>query len=246
MLVAQGSQPAHPLVKPQVLVAPEQTSHGKLDALLVKASAPGATQADVENAVEGIFAISGFDPEIASMFSLKTRIVAAELAYHNQNHSAVPEANIVGALNGIANQLNLPDYAHTSNSEVRKLHVALIPFFPKFLMRDLAGRGITGAAARASGAPPIVQTQMSPLETALLFTVLIHQKLTWSEYQMTPAEYAAINAARHSGKPQPLLHDRGVELNGKIMQAANGGALPNLVTQVFASMNILGLSGGVQ
>jgi hypothetical protein len=236
----------HPLVQPQVLVAPEQTSNGKLDALLVKASAPGATQADVENAVDGIFAISGLDPEIASMFSLKTRIVAAELAYHNHNHSAVPEASIVGALNGIANQMNLPDYAHTSNSEVRKLHVALIPFFPKFLMRAFVSQGITQSATNPSAMPTIVQTQMSPLETALLFTLLIHQKLTWSEYQMTPAEYAAINAARHSGSRQPLLHNRTTELQSTIMQAAAGGALPNLVAQTFASMNMLGFTGGAQ
>lgn len=217
------------------------TTHGKLDALMLKASSASATQSDVEQAVDGVFAISGLDPRLATAFSVRSRIVSAELAYHQHNHAAVSERSIAIALNNLATRWQLPEYTQTSEAEVRKLHVAMIPFFPQFLTNDFAQR----ANGRKVGAS-IVRDGLSPLEATLLFSSLVHQKLTYPEYQMTPSEFAAVTASRHTGKPVPTVQDRRVAVRLALRTSASTGSLRDLLTQADMTMNDLGIYGGAQ
>jgi hypothetical protein len=220
--------------------AASETSHHKLDALMVKASAPNAKEADVEHALDAIFAASALDPKLAAAFSVRSRIVDAELGFHAHNHGAIKEETIAAALNSLVDRWDLPQYAHTSSLEVRKLHVAMLPFFPKYLTSDMPVR----AKSQNGNGLVMVRTEMSPMEATLVFCLLIHQKLTWSEYQMTPAEFDAMMTARHTGKASPQLHDRTKEMGAAIKVAASHGSLRDLLAQADTTMNQLGITGG--
>jgi len=228
--------PVHP--RPGAL-----TSIAKLDLLLVKASAPNATQTDVEQAVNGIFKDTGADPNMLGISSVRNQIVSAELAYHNQHHSPITEDRVVSAVNNLSTTWGLPSYTHTSASEVHKLHMALVFAFPQFLTTDPNTRA---SVKPQNGKKTLVRAEMSPLETTLMFSTLVQQKLSNPEYQMTPEEFSTVTATRKTDAPEPKLQNRTAELNATLRSKGIISRLPDLLTQADKTISDLSISGGAR
>jgi hypothetical protein len=212
------------------------TSHGILDANLVLASSPTATPDQVQQAVDGIFALYAFHPDFADNFGFTSQIVASQLAYNTGNYPSLSEANVVTALNNLATTWQLPPYAFTTAAEVRQLHVAFLLAFPQFIA--------SGVVPQAGS--PAVHTALSPLEVTLLFCSLVHQKKTHRHYQMTPSQYSAYYGAVHSGQATPTLADHNSDISTSVQSAAANNGAFNLLLQINQVMSDLGVVGGVQ
>ncbi len=87
---------------------------------------------------------------------------------------------------------------------------------------------------------------MSPLETTLLFSMLVHQKLANPEYQRTNEEYRQVWKLRRAGKPVPPPENRSTAISLAIAaSAANAGILDTL-NQANTTLADLGITGGAQ
>jgi hypothetical protein len=115
-------------------------------------------------------------PEMTSVLSpFKDRLVLAEVNYRLQGKGGVSEKSVVQSLNKLTKQLGSPDYARVSTGQVRYLRVNLMGAFPSFFSQPTAH----------------VDLEMSPLEAVGLTLVLVTQKLSNEDFQVTPEEWAA-------------------------------------------------------
>ncbi|HEX3249537.1 MAG TPA: hypothetical protein VHS05_08920 [Pyrinomonadaceae bacterium] len=141
-------------------------------------------------------------PELAFGLSLyKDRLVRAEINYRRQGVGGIPEKNLVKAMNGLTRRLGAPDYSRVSTPQVRFLRVNMLGGYPGFISQ--APEGNPGKS--------IVNSEMSPLEAAGLALLMVNQKLSNKDFQVTPAEWATQRHLRaverwnayKSGKPAP-------------------------------------------
>jgi hypothetical protein len=184
-----------------------QTSNQTLDQEMVAALSLNATQSQVQTAVDGMLAISGVDPSIADSSGATMALVDEQLEYLAGSQPGLTEDNVATAVNDLASDLSLPNYAQTTDAEVRQLHVALIQAYPQTI---LAGGPVSGS---------LVKNPMSPLEQVLLFSTLVHQKLSNPQYQMTTTEYAAYYSALQSGATPPTPTDHTADMRNAITAA---------------------------
>ncbi|HEY3041983.1 MAG TPA: hypothetical protein VGJ66_24860 [Pyrinomonadaceae bacterium] len=141
-------------------------------------------------------------PEMAFGLSLyKDRLVRAEVNYRRQGTGGIPEKNLVKAMNGLTKRLGAPDYSRVSGAQLRYLRVNMLGAYPGFISQ--APEGHPGKS--------IVNPEMSPLEAAGMALLMVNQKLSNRDFQVTPEEWATQRhlraverwKAHRSGKPVP-------------------------------------------
>ena len=107
----------------------------------------------------------------------------------------------------------------------------MVSYFPTYLTNDLKDRVAKDRVAAHKST--IVRTDMSPLETTLLFSMLVHQKLANPEYQRTNEEYRQVWKLRRAGKPVPPPENRSTAISLAIAaSAANAGILALLTKPI--------------
>ena len=122
-------------------------------------------------------------PEVESGAStIKERLVRAELKYRSRVEGGISERKMVNAFNKFTRELDLHDYGRVSLSQVRYMRVQLVPAFPALM------------------AQPKHRAQMSPLEATVLGLVLMTQKLSNEDFQVTPEEWAKKRHQREVAK----------------------------------------------
>jgi hypothetical protein len=148
-----------------------------------------------EELVTEIFRATGAAPYLAGLTgsTIKDRIKRAEIRYRQGQHAGISEANVVSAVNGLAQKLGTPEYSKTVQSEVRRLRVKSLPIFPELIGKN-----------RTANLNPIIgdklPVEMSPAEAAFVFGSLLYQKMTNPDYQLTAAERTAFWEKEHDEK----------------------------------------------
>jgi len=134
-----------------------------------------------------IFDAVGF-PEIPvrTQEEMKERIIRSEFNYRSTGKGGIPEKNIVKMINGLAQKLDLPDYARVDGMLVRQVRVKMFTqlptLFSQAVTKEEKGRGGVGSA---------LKTEMSPVEAFYLASFLLQQKLLNESYQLTPKDWRA-------------------------------------------------------
>ena len=141
--------------------------------------AKGGDEAAVANLTKAVF--EHFAPPLAAeeLSRSSERFVRAEMKYRNGKTPGIPEARLVETLNRMAKALEAPDYARVSVSQVRFLRLKLMTAFPGFI----------GPPPQSGFDGHAVNPKMSPLEATALGLILITQKLSNEEFQVTPEEW---------------------------------------------------------
>lgn len=210
-----------------------------LDAQLVAASSPTATQTQVQTAVDAMFSFVAVNPSVADAFSITSQIVNSQMQWNAGSYPAETEDNVVSAINNLAAAWSLPSYCTTQAAEVRQLHSALVQSFPQFLLGD--------ASTRLFGQPagtPLVRTSFSPLEATLLFLMMAHQKYSNPQYQMTPTEFTTYKTALANGTTLPTVQDRTAAVNAAVNTATANTSAMTLLQQANNALGTLGVGTG--
>jgi hypothetical protein len=187
--------------------------------------------------VSEIFRVSGFDRQLAGLTgsSMKTRIKRAEIRYRLGQSDGVPEMKIVRTINGLARKLGLPNYAKTDIYEVRKLRLSLMPDFPQVVT--------SSTQATYTSAEP--NSNLSPAEAAFILAMMLQQKLTNPEYQVTRPERLNNWAAKHNHRiPEnnsTTVGTRGRELSDSINRGGMALSASDLTQMPNLTLNTLGI-----
>jgi hypothetical protein len=171
--------------------------------------AKGGDEKEVGRYADEVFQQFG-SPEMATGMSLfKDRLVRAEVNYRRQGKGGVSERSLAKSLNGLTKKLGAPDYARISPSQVRYMRVNMMIAYPGMIHRS------SDKQLKKS----VVDPEMSPLEAAGMTMLLVTQKLSNKEFQVTPEEWAASQHEKQVKKWEahkkgaPLPKDKAV--NGK-------------------------------
>jgi hypothetical protein len=200
-------------------------------------SARGPNARAIRDLLDEIFEAHGWNQDLGSASeNLKQRIVNAEVRYQTGAQAGVPRKNIVETANAWARKINAPAWALTSDAEVRRMRARMMTWYP-----NLIGRG------RQVGGRPLDE-DLGPVEAFFTFAQLVHNKLHWTDYQMTPEERA--KARREvAGKPQktqpgPQLQaqsGRSVELQLAIHNALTSMSADELEKMKSETLRALGI-----
>ena len=154
-LFAQSNPPA----------SPGQSAHAKVNEL-ADLSRAGNADATTE-LTRQMFRTNGISSDIADSFGFTDRIVQAEAAYRDGSQAPVHEADIVKAVNNLANAFGAPAWVHTNQVEVHNARMRLIAPYPRLF---------------ASQEPPddkgnynAPSENMRPVEAAYIAITLLYQ-----------------------------------------------------------------------
>lgn len=191
----------------------------------VRAAKSGDATAARELADE-IFVNFNLDEAPAGMAdALKERLVRAEVNYRNGGHKGIPESDIVRAVNRLAHVLKAPAFARTNLFEVRRLEAGLMLYLPELRPQpstaDEAGNGKGRGAQRAP-----VSRKLSPLEASYIAALLVQQKRSNPEYQLTKEEWIAL----HGGRRVPGGNDK---FQAEMAARRNGGGRSDELQQAI-------------
>ena len=154
-------------------------------------AAKGGREEALHDLADEVFKTVGLNEAPAGMLdAVKDRLVRAEISYRDGKDEGIPETNVVKVINGLALGLKAPEYAKTSRYEVRKLRVSALSALPNFIA--------DGQHPKKVGAS--ISEKMSPMEAAFVTTLLLRQKLSNPEYQVTHAERLSKWAEKHGAK----------------------------------------------
>jgi hypothetical protein len=175
--------------------APDENTVHPLARLNAKARAARTNdEAAVRELVDESFNFVALDGGPAGMAdAIKGRITRAEMNWRKGETKGVSDADVARTVNRLADQFKAPEFARTTRYEVRLLHTAMLPYLPDFI-----GRDNTGAPPRRAAGSSINHERMSPLEAAFLTAMLLRQKQTNPDYQLTRSERLSRWKERHS------------------------------------------------
>lgn len=214
---------------------------------IVNNKAKNAQRGDLTAAkelVSEIITVAGFENELRGFTaeSIKERVGIAENQYQLGQSEGIPEANVARTINGLAIKFNLPEFAKTDIYEVRKLRLSLLPNFPQ-----LVGKKPQGNQPLFVGST--FDSKMSPAESILVLTMMMHQKLANKDYQLTKQEQLAqwedkYGNQRNNNKRQSLdelTKDRNKEINNAFQQSAKRMSFPDALQLSTLILNTLGV-----
>lgn len=75
---------------------------------------------------------------------VKQRFAAAEEGYWKGQQAGIREEDLVAALNSVAAQLKLPEYAKTSQNQIHYLRMETLQWTPRFMGLKVAKESPTG------------------------------------------------------------------------------------------------------
>lgn len=201
---------------------------GPLSQLNEKAkAAKGGNYAAVRELVDEIFStVPVEEPFTAALGEVKERLVRAEINYLKGEQEGIPEPNIICSLNPIAEKFKAPEYARTTQYEVRKLRMATLSLLP-----DLIANGRSDETNRPEQIGPSINPRMSPAEATFITLLLLQQKLTNSAYQVTHAERLSQWAEKYA-KPKD-----GAKQTSKIDPSARADEMQRVLNTGLAEMS---------
>lgn len=200
-------------------------------AVLVRA---GDSQA-IASLSSTIFQRVGIPVEVAGAFHFTARLAQAETDYRTSSHAAVHEEDLVHAINNLAHTLGAPEWAYTTQAEVRNLRMEFMVRYPQLLANQ--------APPDEKGRFQALSANISPIEAAFLATSLIYQKLYSPEYQMTAQEKAAGGKATISATVFP---QRTQALSDILYGKTQNLSLFDLVHAADGLFNDLGISSSLR
>jgi hypothetical protein len=160
---------------------PVKSVHAKVNEL-ADLSRAGNADATTE-LTRQMFLNGGIPSEIPDSFGFTDRIAKAEAAYRNGTQPSIHEADVVKAVNNLANTVGAPTWVRTNQAEVRKVRMRLLVSYPKLF---------------ASQEPPdnngrykALSENMRPVEASYLAICLLYQKHYNADLQFTDEEQAA-------------------------------------------------------
>lgn len=159
-------------------------------------AAKGGDEAAVRALADEIF--SQFNSENAPAGladAMKERVVRAELNYRAGRGKGISEANAVRMVNRLAHEIGAPAFARSDVFELRRLRAGLLPY-----TSDLQSR----AGARKSPGEP----SMSPLEATYFAFLLVQQKRSNPEFQLTRDEWVELHGGKRKGKANAKFHEK--------------------------------------
>lgn len=106
---------------------------------------------------------------------LSMELADAEMKYRNKNGSGVTETQIITSINLLGETLKVPDYARTTQAQMRTLRLSLAAASPVFMGDELP---ITELNEEES-----IQSSLSPLQAAHLLCTMLSQKCLNEAYE---------------------------------------------------------------
>ncbi len=129
-----------------------------------------------------LFENASVPDQVADAMGFTDRVSRAEAEFQSGAHAPVHEIDIVRAVNHLMEGVAAPQWARTTQPEVRKLRMHLLVGYPHLVASpqppDSKGHR-----------KPLAET-MSPLEATFIATTLVYQKAYNPDYMFTPAELA--------------------------------------------------------
>jgi hypothetical protein len=147
------------------------------------------SESAIRDLADQLFQQSNAERELAAVPTVKERVIQAEIRHHHGAHRAIVEGDIVRAINGAADRLALPEFAHTSQAEVRRVRMRMLPLYPSLM----------APRQRGGETHPAVNEEMSPLEAFFITATLVNQKRFNEDFQQTETERAAAHAPSSAG-----------------------------------------------
>ncbi len=201
-------------------------------------------QEDAKELVGEIIHVSGITNEFDgfSSDSITDRVGRNESRYQLGQADSIPEGKIVRTINGLAKQLNLPNYARTNSYEVRKLRLSLLPNFPQLInQKTQSSQSLTKGMK--------FDSQMSPAESILVLTMMIQQKMNNQEYQLTNSERLSSWNDAHSHNPKKPKKDkaqnssssRSMEMRRTLENGADSMSISDALRLSDITLNTLGI-----
>jgi hypothetical protein len=196
---------------------------------------------DAEEYIGEIIRVAGLEGELAGFTAsaIKNRVGRAESSYRQGQAAGIPEAKIVRTVNGLARKFDLPDYVRTSNYEVRRLRLGLLPNFPQIITQKTQGMQPVSAGAQ-------IDSQMSPAEAVFVLAMMLQQKLANPEYQLRHSERLNRWAETHnhgappSSSPHPA-QNRSREIREALRTAAGSASMSDALNLSRLTLNTLGV-----
>lgn len=136
---------------------PSNAPQERIASVNAKAQRTSADEPAIRELTDEIFHQLALPEVEVAASTVKDRLVRAELEYRSNHGGGVSERKLVNAFNKLARELDLPDYARVSLTQVRYMRVQLVPAFPTLM------------------AQPKQRSQMSPLEATILALVAVSQ-----------------------------------------------------------------------
>jgi len=214
---------------------------------MVNSKAKNSRGGDLEAAKELVGEIitgSGFEAELRGFTSnsIKERVGNAESLYQTGQIEGISEANVARTINGLAIKLNLPEFAKTDSYEIRKLRISLVPSYP-----ELIGKKPNGTQPIFAGQS--FESKMSPAESILVLTMMMHQKMGNKDYQLTKQErmllweqkYYKGGNSKNQTSLEEITKNRSKELNNAIQQGAKRMSTPDALQLSTLILNTLGV-----
>lgn len=196
---------------------------------------------DAEDYVAEIIRVAGFEGELNGFTAtaIKDRVGRAESRYRQGQAAGIPEAKIVRTVNGLARKFDLPDYVRTSNYEVRRLRLGLLPNFPQIITQETQGVLPVSVGAQ-------IDSQMSPAEAVFVLAMMLQQKMVNTEYQLRHSERLDRWAETHnhsapqSNSPHPA-QNRSREIREALTRAASSASMSDSLSLSNLTLNTLGI-----
>lgn len=147
----------------------------------------GADEAAISELTNAIFRVPllAYVPNVIAR-SFKERLVRSELNYRSGRAHGVSEERVVDVVNLLALKFEAPDWARTSQQEVRGLRSLMSRSMPNFISHAPAGQ--TNSELADVGRGFNLKPMMSPLEAVYVAQSLVEQKMVNESYQLSPAE----------------------------------------------------------
>jgi hypothetical protein len=231
LAIAQTPTGGHPTVQKYFGKSDYQIANDE-----VSNSRGGGRQATVDLAHE-MFRSAGISPTLADSLGFTTRAVDAQTAYWKGNQSAFEEHDVVSAVNGFADELGLPSWAHTDQTQIRKLRVTLLLDIPQLFVNT--------APPDSHHRHQLLNDKMSPMEAGYLATAMLFRKTHSIDYQFSDAERAQyMSKGKLALADEHLQREKFVQdiLRGRSESTSVADLLP-AVDHMFKSLGMPQTSG---
>ncbi len=201
-------------------------------------SSKGLVPASNDNAFQGV------DP--AGIDEIKNRLVRAEVDYRKGRKEGIKEERVVRVVNGLAKKFGAPEYAKTDLYEVRKLRASMLFLMPDVITTEPMEK--LKKAKESNKPKSLISPTMSPLEAVNVLALLIDQKLSNDEFQLTKEERKGLGPEKRTLKDQKSTEprllpqtERQKEMSQVVLSAVSQTGVMNGLKLAHNVLDVLGV-----
>lgn len=191
-------------------------------------------ETEIRELADEIFATYQLDQAPAGLGDvIKERLVNAEINYRSgKGQEGISDASIVRAVNYLAYKAGAPIYAQTNVFELRRAKLALLPYTADLQARSRATDGLMLGDGKTTTKDANSPT-MSPLEATFYMILLVRQKMSNADYQLTNQEFVALHGGKRHAKSNKLFQG---EMQSRRSDSGRTDELHQAVEKRFAEM----------